>query len=95
MKIHIENETTRVTFTDVNGPKGGRDIHCAVLVSLPGRPAIRAERAQTTPRLAFDENFARLTRQLEDVRRQRRESSRRPRKYFAAKRLLSPSEPTR
>ena len=81
--------TARVTFSDVNGPKGGADIQCALLVTLPGRPAIRAERAQTTARLAFDESFARLTRQLEHVRRQRRESSRRPKKYFVAKRLFS------
>jgi ribosome-associated translation inhibitor RaiA len=80
--------TARVTFSDVNGPKGGADIRCGLLVSLPGQPPIRAERAQTTVRLAFDGSYARLVRQLEHARARRQDVSRRPKKYFAAKRLL-------
>lgn len=81
--------TVRVTFSDVNGPKGGRDIRCALLVSVPGRPPIEAEHAQTTARLAFDEAYARVLRQLEHVRDRRQEASRHPKKYYAAKRLLT------
>ena len=40
--------TARVTFSDVNGPKGGADIRCALLVSVPGQAPIRVERVQTT-----------------------------------------------
>jgi hypothetical protein len=87
-RMAADAATARVIFTDVNGPKGGRDIHCALLVSLPGRPSIRAEQAQTTPRLAFDEGYARLLRRLEQVRGRQEDASRRPKKYFAAKRLL-------
>jgi hypothetical protein len=88
-RMSADATTARVTFTDVNGPKGGADIHCALLVSLPGRPPIRTAHAQTTARLAFDESYARLLRRLEQVRGRQQESSRRPKKYFAAKRLLS------
>jgi ribosome-associated translation inhibitor RaiA len=80
--------TAHVTFSDVNGPKGGADIRCALLVSLPGQPPIQAERAQTTARVAFDESYARLVRQLEHARARWQDVSRRPKKYFAAKRLL-------
>jgi ribosome-associated translation inhibitor RaiA len=81
--------TARVTFSDVNGPKGGADIRCALLVSLPGRPPISAEHAETTARLAFDESYARVMRQLEHVLGRRQEASRRPKKYYAARRLLA------
>jgi hypothetical protein len=81
--------TARVTFSDVNGPKGGADIRCALLVSVPGRPPIRAEDVETTPRLAFDASYARVLRQFERALGRRREASRRPKKYFAAKRLLA------
>jgi hypothetical protein len=84
-----EAVTARVTFTDVNGPKGGADIRCALLVTVPGQPPIRVTRAETTPRLAFDAGYAVAVRQLDQGRRRRRDAARRPRKYFAAKRLLA------
>lgn len=81
--------TARVTFSDVNGPKGGADIRCALLVKVPGRPPIRVARVQTTPRLAFDESYAAAVRRLEEMTEHQRDAGRRPRKYFVAKRLLT------
>jgi hypothetical protein len=80
--------TARVTFSDVNGPKGGADILCALLVSVPGRSAIRVQAAGTTARLAFDESYARALRRIEHVVGRRRDATRRPKKYFVARRLL-------
>jgi hypothetical protein len=71
----------------VNGPKGGVDIRCGILVTMPGEPPIRVERTQTTARLAFDESYDRLLRRTEGPRRRWRESQRHPKKYFAARRL--------
>ena len=88
-RVEAEAATARVTFSDVNGPKGGADIRCGVLVAIPGRPPIRVERVQTTPRLAFDESWERATRELGQVSRRRRDAERRPKKYFVAKRLLT------
>ena len=81
--------TARVTFSDVNGPKGGADIRCALLVSVPGEAPMRVERVQTTARLAFDEAYARAVRQLEATSGRRRDARRKPKKYFVAKRLLT------
>jgi ribosome-associated translation inhibitor RaiA len=87
-RLPLPPVTVQVTFHDVNGPKGGDDIRCAVLVQLPRRPSIRVERAGRTPRLAFDATYDRIVRQLEDDRERRRDNRRHTKKYFVAKRLL-------
>jgi ribosome-associated translation inhibitor RaiA len=78
-----------VTFFDENGPKGGPAIRCAFTVQVPYRPHLRAEDTAETSRTAFDGGFAKLERELERYRDRDRESKRRPKKYFTAKRLLS------
>jgi hypothetical protein len=45
------------------------------------------EHLAETPRLAFDAGFSALERLLERYRERQRDSGRRPKKYFAAKRL--------
>jgi ribosome-associated translation inhibitor RaiA len=85
--------TAQVTFFDENGPKGGLGIRCAFTVRLPRRPTIRVEHLGETPRLAFDGGFAVLERRLQGAAERRRELRRRPKKYYAAKRLLSPETP--
>ena len=84
----VRPAVARAAFTDVNGPKGGLDIRCALQLRLPGQPPIVVTRRGTTPRLAFDAACDRVLRTLEQARERFRESRRRPRKYFAAKRLL-------
>ena len=80
--------TARVTFSDVNGPKGGLDIRCAVQVHLAGRAPISAVALGKTPRLAFDTAYTLTRRGLERVLDRRQESERRPKKFYAAKQLL-------
>jgi ribosome-associated translation inhibitor RaiA len=78
-----------VVFVDDNGPKGGPAQRCALTVRLPYRPALRVEHTATTSRLAFDGAFAALEPRLERYRERQRESRRYPKKYYAAKRLLT------
>lgn len=87
-RLPVNPVTAHVTFTDVNGPKGGNDIRCAVLIELPRQPSIRVERLASTPRLAFDASYDRVVRQLEEYRERRQNSRRHPRKQYAARRLL-------
>jgi ribosome-associated translation inhibitor RaiA len=86
-RVPVQPVTAHVRFADVNGPKGGNDIRCVVLVELPGQPAIRVERLASTPRLAFDTSYDRVVRQLERCRDRWQDSQRHPKKYYAAKRL--------
>lgn len=77
-----------VRFVDDNGPKGGLDARCALTVRLPYRPAIQVERRGLAPQEAFDLALPVLERQLDRYRERQRQSRRRPKKYFAARRLL-------
>lgn len=88
-RLHVTPVSAQVLFLDENGPKGGIDIRCALTVRLPRHPSVRVEHMAQTPRRAFDEAFTVLERQLgRDIERAR-ESRRRPKKYYVAKRLLS------
>jgi hypothetical protein len=80
--------TARIRFADVNGPKGGNDVRCAVLVELPGQPTIQVERLAPTPRQAFEASYDRLVRQLEACGERWQDNRRHPKKYYAARRLL-------
>jgi ribosome-associated translation inhibitor RaiA len=87
--LRIEPTSVRVTFMDENGPKGGEAIRCALEVRLPRRSAVHVADAASTPRLAFDAALAKLERALRRLRETARESKRRPKKYFAARRALA------
>jgi ribosome hibernation promoting factor len=88
-RLHVEPVGAEVLFLDENGAKGGIDVRCAVTVRLPYRQPVRVEHLATAPRVAFDEAFRVLERQLERYVDRDRESRRRPKKYFVAKRMLS------
>ena len=81
--------STRVAFTDENGPKGGEAIRCALEVRLARHPAVYVEDVASTPRLAFEAGLAKLERRLRRIRETARESKRRPKKYFGARRVLA------
>jgi hypothetical protein len=89
-----------VVFLDENGPKGGIDIRCTLTVRVPFQPSVRVEHMGPTHRRAFDQAFAALERRLDRDTERARQSRRRPKKYFVAKRLLTgtgetPGKPTR
>jgi len=76
-----------VTLADVNGPKGGLDVRCAIDVRVPRTAPLHAEALAERDVLAFDRAADVITRRIGDQLRRREESARRPKKYFAAKRV--------
>jgi hypothetical protein len=82
----------RISFDDENGPKGGEAVRCLIEVRLPRRPPIDVHHVAGSPGLAFDGALARMDRRLGRDRARRRARSRRPKKYYAAKRALGGDE---
>ncbi len=89
-RLRVPATTARVQFTNETGAKGGPTAHCAITVDVPRRPEMHADVTTDTPRLAFEQAFTMLERQVERDRERRREERRRPKKYYLAKRLLEP-----
>jgi ribosome-associated translation inhibitor RaiA len=87
----VEPTAVHATFTDENGPKGGRAIRCALEVKQPRTPIVHVATVATTSRLAFDGALARLERAVARRRETARDAKRRPKKYFAARRVLAAS----
>jgi hypothetical protein len=81
--IHVH-----VRFADVNGPKGGLDVRCAIDVRIPKTAALHAEGLAARDVTAFDRGAAVVARRLAQRLLRRQESARRPKKYYAARRLL-------
>ncbi len=92
-KLPVRPLRSEAVFVDDNGPKGGPAMRCALTVRVPHRPNVRVERSAETRRLAFDEAFAVLERQLERYRERDRDSKRHPKKYFAAARAVAIDRP--
>lgn len=80
----------RVGFTDQNGPKGGEGKHCAVTVEVPRHTPLHVGATAASERGAFEVVLDTLERQAVRERERLRATRRRPKKYFVAKRLLSP-----
>lgn len=81
--IHVH-----VAFADVNGPKGGADIRCAIDIRIPRTAPLHAEALAERDITAFDRSAAVITRRIAQRLLRRQESGRRPKKYYVAKRLL-------
>ena len=86
--LRVKPVAAQVAFFDENGPKGGVAIRCALTVRLPRWPVLRVEQMGETARLAFDGGLVMLKRQIERHSERARDQRRRPKKYYAAKRLL-------
>lgn len=78
---------TRVSFRDINGPKGGRDVRCAIDVKIARTTPLHAEKIAADNVTAFDQSAAAITQQIARRLERRQDSSRHPKKYYAAKRL--------
>jgi hypothetical protein len=88
-RARVRAATGSVTFTDENGPKGGRDIRCALVVAIPGRGSLKVAEVAANHELAFNQGVAAFERKVTEQRDRRRVLARRPKKYFVAKRLLT------
>lgn len=84
-RLPLRPLTARVRFVDVNGPKGGMDIRCAVDLRLPRRPLVHVERLATTARRAFDGACDTLARRVDEATARWRQARRHPKKYYTAR----------
>lgn len=57
-------ERTSVTMTDVNGPKGGIDKQCRIVIKPEAMSPIVVSEQQSTLKLAVDRAIARASRSL-------------------------------
>jgi ribosome-associated translation inhibitor RaiA len=89
-RLQVVATAVRVQFSDENGTKGGVDLRCSVTIDVPHRPELHADTVAPDARLAFEQAFAALERQIERARERGRAKRRRPKKYYLAKRLLEP-----
>jgi ribosome-associated translation inhibitor RaiA len=89
-RLRVAATTARVQFASETGAKGGPNAHCSITIDLPRRPELHADVTAESLRLAFEQAFAMLERQVERDRARGREERRRPKKYYLAKRLLEP-----
>ena len=89
-RLRVPATTARVQFASETGAKGGPTAHCSITIDLPRRPELHADITAESLRLAFEQAFAMLERQVERDRARRRAERRRPKKYDLAKRLLEP-----
>jgi ribosome-associated translation inhibitor RaiA len=89
-RLQVAATGVRVQFSDENGSKGGIDIRCSLTIDVPHRPELHADTVAADARLAFEQAFAALERQIERDRERGRAERRHPKKYYLAKRLLEP-----
>ena len=89
-RLQVVATAVRVQFNDENGAKGGVDVRCSVTIDVPHRPELHADTVAHDARLAFEQAFAALERQIERDRERGRVERRHPKKYYLAKRLLEP-----
>jgi ribosome-associated translation inhibitor RaiA len=89
-RLRITATTVRVQFSDENGAKGGVDNRCSMTIDVPHRGELHADTVATEARLAFEQAFAAIERQIEKSRERGRVERRHPKKYYLAKRLLEP-----
>jgi ribosome-associated translation inhibitor RaiA len=89
-RVSSRRTAAKVIFADVNGPKGGVGTRCTIVAEIPGRRELSVEELGDTVEVAFDAAFAALKQRVTRDHERRRELARRPKKYFLAKRLLSP-----
>jgi len=76
-----------VAFFDDDGPKHGPAIRCALTVRRPHGRTIHVEHSGRSRGAAFDAAFATLARHMREDAERARDLRRRPKKYFAARRL--------
>jgi ribosomal subunit interface protein len=89
-RLQVNATNVRVQFSDENGTKGGIDTRCSVTIHIAHTPELHADTVAPDARLAFEQAFAALERQIERVKERGRVVRRHPKKYYLAKRLLEP-----
>jgi mono/diheme cytochrome c family protein len=88
-RMHPAPGTVHVGFFDDDGPKHGPAIRCAVTVRRKRRGPIHVEHSAENARAAFDAVHDALVRRVRESAERERDLRRRPKKYFAAKRVFT------
>jgi hypothetical protein len=89
-RVDPPSTRAKVIFADENGPKGGIGIRCTIVNDMPRRRDFSVTELSDTYELAWDAAYAAFDTSITRDRARRRDLVRRPKKYFLAKRLLSP-----
>jgi ribosome-associated translation inhibitor RaiA len=89
-RLQVNSTNVYVQFSDENGSKGGVDTRCSLTLHLPHRRELHADTVAPDPRLAFEQAFDAVERQIERAKDRGRVERRHPKKYYLAKRLLEP-----
>ena len=89
-RVYPPPTRAKVIFADENGPKGGVGIRCTILSDMPRRREVSVTELGDTTELAWDAAYEAFDGSITRDRGRRRDLVRRPKKYFLAKRLLSP-----
>jgi hypothetical protein len=82
VRAALQSSSTRVRavtiwLSDVNGPRGGADLHCAVSLDLIPRGSVRAEATDSDLLAAVSRALARARRSIHSGARQDRDNPRR------------------
>lgn len=64
-----------VRLRDLNGPRGGRDMQCQVLVTMPGKPAVVIREVQENMYNAIDRAIKRAAYRASRIVSRRRQRS--------------------
>ena len=89
-RLQVNSTNVYVQFSDENGSKGGVDTRCSLTLHLPHSRELHADTVAPDPRLAFEQAFDAVERQIERAKDRGRVERRHPKKYYLAKRLLEP-----
>jgi ribosomal subunit interface protein len=89
-RLQVNSTNVYVQFSDENGSKGGVDTRCSLTLHVAHSRELHADTVAADPRLAFEQAFAALERQIERAKDRGRVERRHPKKYYLAKRLLEP-----
>jgi hypothetical protein len=90
-KTRVKPTTATVVFMTENGSRGGVTICCAVTVMVPRQAPLRVSQVAVAASMAFNGAVHALERMLSGAPDRRRALSRRPKKYYVARRALETS----
>lgn len=85
--VHNNISLVVVRLRDLNGPRGGSDMMCQILVTIPGCPEIVIKEVQEDMYAAIDFAVQRAAYQAERQLTQRQQAKRRGPVYFPAMQL--------
>lgn len=87
--VHNTIRLVIVRLRDLNGPRGGSDMMCQILVTIPGRPEIVIKEVQKDMYAAIDFAAQRASYRAERFHMQKRQSNKLPHFFLREMQLKS------